>query len=63
LTGVAPSITSGATTLHAYEDAREAREGIIRYFEFYDEQRPHQALGYQTPGAFHRAGLREVLAA
>lgn len=49
--------------LHAYEHAREAREGIGRYFEFYDEQRPHQALGYQTPAAFYRAGLREVLAA
>lgn len=49
--------------LHAYEDAREARAGIRRYFEFYDEQRPHQALGYQTPAVFYRANLRERLAA
>ena len=49
--------------LHAYEDAREARAGIGRYLEFYNEQRPHQALGYQTPAAFYRGGLREVLAA
>jgi putative transposase len=49
--------------LHAYEDAREARAGIARYFEFYAEQRPHQALGYQTPAAFYRAALREALAA
>jgi putative transposase len=49
--------------LHAYEDAREARAGISGYFEFYDERRPHQALGYQTPGAFYRAALREELAA
>ena len=49
--------------LHAYEDAREARAGVGRYFEFYDEQRPHQSLGYQTPAAFYRASLRERLAA
>jgi putative transposase len=49
--------------LHAYEDAREARAGIRGYFEFYREQRPHQALGYQTPAAFYRAGLQEAVTA
>jgi putative transposase len=40
--------------LHAYEDGAEARAGIGRYFAFYNGERPHQALGYQTPEAFHR---------
>jgi putative transposase len=38
--------------LHAYEDGREAKDGIGRYFRFYNDERPHQALGYQTPAAF-----------
>lgn len=40
--------------LHAYDSVAEARAGIGRYLAFYNEQRPHQALGYQTPAAFHR---------
>ena len=40
--------------LHAYEDLVEARAGIGRYFDFYNQERPHQALGYQTPDAFYR---------
>jgi putative transposase len=37
--------------LHAYDDPKEARAGIGRYFDFYNEARPHQALGYMTPKA------------
>jgi len=44
--------------LHAYENAREAAAGVRRYFEFYNERRPHQALGYQTPAEFYRAERR-----
>ena len=40
--------------LHAYENVAEARVGIARYFAFYNSERPHQALGYQTPEEFHR---------
>jgi putative transposase len=35
--------------LHDYTTPREARQGLARYFEFYDHERPHQALGYRTP--------------
>ena len=45
--------------LHAYDDVAEARTGIGRYLNFYNVERPHQALGYQTPDAFHR-GLAEA---
>ena len=35
--------------LHEYGTPREARQGLTRYFEFYDHERPHQALDYRTP--------------
>ena len=35
--------------LQDYANPREARLGLTRYFDFYDHQRPHQALGYRTP--------------
>ena len=46
--------------LHAYDSMAEAREGIRRYFDFYNSERPHQALGYQTPKAFHDGLTRKV---
>lgn len=39
--------------LHAYESVSEARAGIGRYFDFFNEERPHSALGYQTPASFY----------
>lgn len=44
--------------LYAYDDAKQARAGIGRYFEFYNLERKHQALGYQTPDAFYRGSAR-----
>ena len=35
--------------LHEYASPREARQGLSRYFKFYDHERPHQALEYRTP--------------
>ena len=35
--------------LKAYQDAREARRSLGQYFHFYNNERPHQALGYKTP--------------
>jgi len=35
--------------LKAYQNGRDARVGIGNYFRFYNAERPHQALGYQTP--------------
>ena len=34
--------------LKAYQDGREVRIGIREYFRFYNTERPHQTLGYQT---------------
>ena len=35
--------------LKAYQDGRDARIGLGNYFRFYNNERPHQALGYRTP--------------
>ncbi len=35
--------------LKAYENVTQARQGIAAYFEFYNHQRLHQALGYRSP--------------
>ena len=43
--------------LHAYRDLVEARAGIGRYFDYYNHERDHQALGYQTPDAYYREML------
>ena len=32
-----------------YASPREARQGIARYFSFYNTKRPHQALDYRRP--------------
>ena len=39
--------------LKDYEAVSEAREGIARYFQFYNHERLHQGLGYLTPGAIY----------
>ena len=43
--------------LHDYQTAADAYNGLDRYFRFYNDERPHQALRYQTPAQAHgRAG-------
>ena len=39
--------------LNEYDDVAQARAGIGRYLIFYNNRRPHQTLGYQTPQAFY----------
>lgn len=36
-----------------YGTPREARQGLSSYLRFYNEERPHQALGNLTPAAVH----------
>jgi putative transposase len=42
--------------LWRYEDVPQLRRGLGRYFPYYNEQRPHQSLDYQTPAAVYRQG-------
>jgi putative transposase len=39
--------------LNDYGDADEARDGLGRFFGFYNHERPHQSLGYRTPEEIH----------
>jgi putative transposase len=41
--------------LHDYAHPREARQGLGRYFPFYNHERPHQALKYRTPAEVYFA--------
>ncbi len=43
--------------LKAYDNVAQARQGIAAYFEFYNHQRLHQALGYRTPRQLLEEGL------
>ena len=35
--------------LHEYGSPKEARQGLTRYFDFYNHERLHQAVAYRTP--------------
>ena len=39
-----------------YEQVLQLESGVAAYFRFYDEERPHQSLGYRTPGEVYRTG-------
>ena len=50
--------------LKAYQTVAEARTGINVYLEFYNQQRPHQALDYRTPAEVYLSDqeAKEVMA-
>jgi putative transposase len=41
--------------LHAYETVMQLETGLGGYMRFYNQERPHQGLSYQTPMAVHLA--------
>lgn len=51
------SIKYEAYYLNEYENFSELYVGIKRYIEFYNEQRPHQNLGYLRPMEIYKKGL------
>ncbi len=42
--------------LKGYATMGELTVGLAQYFAFYNEERPHQSLGYATPGSVYRSG-------
>jgi putative transposase len=50
-----PTVKYEEVYLKNYRTPREARLGIQKYFEFYNDLRPHQALSYQTPSEVYFA--------
>jgi len=46
--------------LKRYETVPLLQAGLRAYFPFYNEERRHQALGYQAPGQVYRAGRQRA---
>lgn len=40
--------------LKSYENIEEARVNLAAYFNFYNNERPHQSLGYKTPASVYK---------
>ena len=49
--------------LKAYESVSQARDGLARYFEFYNRRRPHSSLDRMTPEQFYFNRLPQPMAA
>ncbi len=47
--------------LNDYASPRDARLGLLRYFHFYNFERPHQALDYRTPAAAYAKNEQAML--
>ena len=46
--------------LKTYRDGSEARQSLGSYFRFYNAGRPHQSLGYRTPGEIYATALEPI---
>ena len=43
--------------LKGYANMAELMMGLAQYFAFYNAERPHQSLGYETPTSVYRSGI------
>ncbi|WP_027416052.1 integrase core domain-containing protein [Aneurinibacillus terranovensis] len=46
--------------LNEFESPRELRKGISKYIEFYNADRPHQALDYKTPNNMYSESAKQA---
>ena len=40
--------------IRGYETVAGLLQGLVRYFAFYNQERLHQSLGYETPAEVYR---------
>ena len=43
--------------LKNYQNGLDLHPGMKKYFQFYNTERPHQSLGYQTPACVYKGSL------
>ncbi|PZE20311.1 IS3 family transposase [Paenibacillus xerothermodurans] len=46
--------------INEFEDPRVLRQGIARYVQFYNEERPHQSLGEARPAQFYAHEIKQI---
>lgn len=51
------SLKYEAIFLNEFDDFTQLYLGVLKYIDFYNHQRPHQALKYETPGAVYKKGF------
>jgi putative transposase len=51
------NVKYGDVYLKGYANMAELTVGLAQYFAFYNVERPHQSLGYQTPDQVYRDGI------
>jgi len=44
--------------LYGYDTVPTLQQGLTRYFQLYNHERPHQSLDYQTPAVVYSRGFR-----
>lgn len=47
--------------LHGYDTVSDVRRGLTRYFDFFNQRRPHTALARRTPNTVYFTALPELL--
>ncbi len=46
--------------LHAFDGGTDLRQGLREWFRWYNQQRPHQGLDYQTPDEVYYTNLKQL---
>ena len=54
------SVKYEAVYLQSFETVKQAHIALERYIDFYNTNRPHQALGYKTPDQRFKEGISAV---
>lgn len=47
--------------LTPYQDGHSLYQGLNSYFRFYNQERKHQSLGYQTPAEWYESGKVQLM--